>query len=223
MAVQTGEGVIEIIYGSTSIPAGASNLGSYLARPDGEGEWPTVLLFGPEPVPLSSVKNLCRVLARHGIAAVAPHMTENHGANAVAASQVAAFISDPAGSWSNAQFGFGVLAFGAGIHDASTLAARDGRAVAFASVAGTLDEAVVDALSVAGIVGLWVGSRADDSTDVEMSVGAKDALPQTTFVIHSDAAAGFWDDGAEGFDDDIATDTFDRVIEFFSAELPPRV
>jgi dienelactone hydrolase len=104
VAVQTGEGTIEIIYGSTSIPAGPQTLSGYLARPDAEGEWPTVLLFGPEPVPTSSVKNICRVFARHGIVAIASDMTESHDFNARIATRVAAFVSDPAGEWANAQF-----------------------------------------------------------------------------------------------------------------------
>lgn len=222
MAVQTGEGTMDVIYGSRSIPAGASTLGGYLARPDGEGEWPTVLFFGPEPAPTSSIKHLCRVFARHGFVALAPEMTENHRANEFVASQIAAFISDPAGRWSNAQFGYGVLAFGPGIYDASSLAADDGKVVAFASVAATLDKRVVDDLFVAQIAALWIGSRADETVDVDASIQAKDTLTQTTFVVHSDAAEGFWDDGAEGFDEAIAEDTVDRVVAFFSAELPPR-
>ncbi len=223
MAVQTGEGTIEIIYGSISIPAGPQTLSGYLARPDGEGEWPTVLVFGPEPLPSSSVKNICRIMARHGIVALAPDMTESHESNTLIASRVARFITDPKGEWSNAQFGFGVLAFGPGIFDASGLAVGDGRVVAIASVSVTFDGHVVDDLSVAQIPALWIGSRADGSVDVGASLDAREALPLTTFVIHSDAGEGFWDDGAEGFDEDTAADTVDRLIAFFGAELPPRV
>ena len=223
MAVQTGEGTIEIIYGSTSVPAGPQTLSGYLARPDGTGQWPTVLLFGPEPIPPSSVKNICRVFARHGIAALAPDMTDNHETNALLASRFAAFVSNPSGHWSNAEFGYGVLGFGPGIYDAADLAANDGRVVAAASVAATLDDSVADDLVLAQIPALWIGSRSDDSTDVDESIGRKESLPQTTFVIHTDADEGFWDDGAEGFDEETATDTVDRLLAFFGAELPPRV
>ncbi len=223
MAVQTGEGTIDIIYGSTSIPAGPLTLGGYIARPDGEGEWPTVLLFGPEPLPQSSVKHICRVLARNGIAAIAPDMTDSHDSNAQIASRVAAFASDPTGKWSNAQFGYGVLAFGSGVYDASVLAANDGRVTAASSVAATFDDTVVQYLALAQIPILWIGSRGDDSTDVDASVAAKELLPQTTFVIHADVGEGFWNDGAEGFDEDAASDTLDRLIKFFANELPPRV
>jgi dienelactone hydrolase len=223
VVVQTGEGTIEIIYGSTSIPAGPQTLSGYLARPDGQGEWPTVLVFGPQPLPLSSVKNICRILARHGIVALAPDMTASHESNAVIAERVARFISDPAGEWSNAQFGFGVLAFGSGIFDASNLAVGDGRVLAIASVSATFNDHVVDDLSAVQIPALWIGSRGDDSVDVDASLDAKDSLPLTAFVIHAEAGEGFWDDGAEGFDEDRATDTVDRLTDFFGTELPPRV
>ena len=221
--MQTGEGTIEIIYGSTSIPAGPQTLSGYLARPDGEGEWPTVLLFGPDPLPSSSVKHISRMFARHGLAALAPEVTDQHDTNARIASRVAAFISDPTGHWSNAQFGYGVLAFGGGMYDASDLAANDGRVVAISSVGATLDDAVVEDLSYAEIPMLWIGSRSDTSTDVDASLERKESLPQTTFVVHADAGVGFWDDGAEGFDEKTAADTIDRLIAFFGSELPPRV
>lgn len=223
MAVQTGEGTIEIIFGSTSIPAGASVFGGYLARPDGRGEWPTVLIFGPEPLPTSSIKNFCRVLARHGLAALAPEMSDNHATNGFVATRTAGFVSNPAGHWSNAQLGFGVLAFGPGIYDASGLAAGDGMVVALASVGATLDDRVVSDLAVAQIPGLWIGSRADETVDVDRSLSAKETLPQTTFAIHSDVGERFWDDGVDGFDEAASADTFDRVVDFFAAELPPRL
>lgn len=223
MAVQTGEGTIEIIYGSTSIPAGPRTLSGYLARPDAAGEWPTVLLFGPEPEPPSSIKHICRVFARHGIAAIAADLTENHETNALIASRVAAFVSDPTGEWANAQFGYGVLAFGAGIHDAARLARTDGRVAVVASVSSTLEHSVVDDLAVAQIPALWVGSRADESVDTDASLDARDSLPQTTFVVHADVEEGFWDDGSDGFDEDTSEDTIDRLIAFFASELPPKV
>jgi dienelactone hydrolase len=223
VAVQLGEGTIEIIYGSISIPAGAQTLSGYLARPDREGQWPTVLLFGPEPLPLSSVKNICRVFARHGIAVLAPDMTTNHELNTLVAASAAAFASDPSGAWSNAHLGYGVLAYGSGIYDSSPLAAKDGRVMAEASVAATLDDRVGEDMVVAGIPGLWVGSRSDESTNVDVSVAWRESLPRTTFVVHADSAAGFWNDDADEYEEKAATDTIDRLIAFFAGELPPRI
>jgi dienelactone hydrolase len=222
VTVLLGEGTMEIIYGSISIPAGAQTLGGYLARPDGEGDWPTVLAFGPESSPLSSVKNICRVFARHGIAMLAPEMTEDYDVNAVIASQVARFVSAATGDWSNAHIGYGVLGFGYGIYDTARLAARDASVVAEASVAATIDETVGTDLSRAEVPGLWIGSRSDSSVDVDLSVAQSESLPRTMFVVYPDADEGFWNDDADGFDEKAATDTVDRLIAFFSRELPKR-
>lgn len=222
MTVLLGEGTMEIIYGSISIPAGARTLGGYLARPDGEGDWPTVLAFGPEPSPMSSVKNICRVFARHGIAMLAPEMTAEYEVNAVIASQAARFVSAANGDWSNAALGYGVLGFGYGIYDTARLAEQDSSVAAQASVAATIDETVGTDLSRAQIPGLWVGSRSDSSVDVDLSVEQCESLPRTMFVVYPDADEGFWNDDADGFDERAATDTVDRLITFFGRELPMR-
>ena len=51
MTVLLGEGTMEIIYGSISIPAGAQTLGGYLARPDGEGTGRPCWHSAPSPRP----------------------------------------------------------------------------------------------------------------------------------------------------------------------------
>ncbi len=222
MAVQSGEGVIEIIYGTTSIPAGPEVFGGYLARPDGIGQWPTVVVFGPEPVPTSSVKNICRVLARHGIAALAPEFTSDHMENAAMARKIVAFIMDPTGHWSNAQLGYGSLAFGSGIFDAASHASDGGKVAAMVGVATTIDAVVVGDLRSVGAPTLYVGSRGDETTDVDLALSARADLPTTTFVVYQDADAGWWNDDADGFDDRLAQDTLDRVVSFFTDHLPVR-
>lgn len=223
MAVQVGEGTVDIIYGTTSVPAGAITHGGYLARPDGEGEWPTVVVYGPAPQPTSSVKAICRVLARHGIAALAPDVTSDHRLNRRIALRIAAFISDPTGTWSNAQFGYGVLGFGSGAYDVAANAADDGRVAALAIVGGKVDAVIADDLTTAEIPSLFVGSRADEAANVEGSLEQRDALPRMKFVIYSDAPEGWWNDDADGFDDEVASDATDRVIAFFAEQLPPRI
>jgi len=223
VSVQTGEGTTEIIYGTHSIPAGPVTLGGYLARPDLSGEWPTVVVFGPEPMPTSSIKDLCRMLARHGIAAVAPEMTDNHSTNHQVAMGLAAFITNEDGGWSNARFGYGSLAFGPGIYDAAALASNDGRAMAIAAVGGTIDEIVTEALSIADVPVLFIGSRADGTVDIDASVKAREDLPQTSFVLYPDAEERWWDVDAEGFDEEHAADTFDRIVTFFGEQLPVRL
>jgi dienelactone hydrolase len=222
VTVLIGEGTTEFIYGSTSIPAGPVTLGGYLARPDRDGEWPTVLVFGPEPTPTSAVKSLCRRLARHAIAALAPEMTGDHSSNRRNAMRIAAFVTNEDGGWSNARFGYGAIGFGSGLHDAAALASNDGRALAVASVGSTLDTPVTEDLAIADVPVLFIGSRGDDTVDVDLSLEARDELPQTAYAIYPDMEAHWWDSEVSQYDEDMAFDTFDRLVGFFGTQLPER-
>jgi len=223
VAVQTGEGTMEIIYGSTSIPAGPEVFGGYLARPDAIGQWPTVIVFGPEPEPTSAVKNICRVLARHSLAVLAPDLTTDHGVNEAIAAKIVGFITDPTGHWSNAQLAYGALAFGSGIYDAAAHAATSGNVAAVAAVATTFDEIVTEGLRKAAVPTLYVGSRGDAEIDADGTLDKHTDLPLATFVVYQDAESGWWNDDADGYDDELAADTFDRVISFLTDHLPSRV
>ncbi len=223
MAVQTGEGTTDIIYGSASIPAGPRTYGGYLARPDGTGGWPTVIIYGPTAMPSSSIKNICRVFARHGIAAVAPEMGEDLGSNRKVSRSIAGFIANPSGDWSNAEYGYGVVAFERGLADAAALTASDGRVVACASIGSNLDDSTTSALGEAEVPCLFIASRADTAIDVDHCLGMRDRLPNTTFVIFGEGDHGFWNDDADGFSDDRYRDTVDRLVGFFGEHLPPRI
>lgn len=223
VAVQAGEGTEDIIYGSTSVPAGPRTFGGYLARPDGQYEWPTVLVYGPGPTPTSSIKNICRVLARHGIAALSPDLTGEPEADRRIGRAIANFIGAPNGDWSNAEYGFGVVAFGSGISAAARLAATDGRVVAIAIVGSALDDAIVDDLAGADSSVLFIGSRGDDEANIDPSVAQRDRIPLTTFVVYADGEHGFWNDDAPGFRPDRFDDVMSRLVAFMASELPVRV
>jgi dienelactone hydrolase len=222
MVVQTGEGTTDIIYGTTSIPAGPRTFGGYLARPDGVGEWPTVLVYGPAAIPSSTVKNFCRVLARHGIAALAPELGSDAERNRHESLAIAGFITNPAGDWSNAEYGYGVVAFESGLRDAAALTASDPGVVAVAAVGATIDEEVEADLALADVPMLFIGSRGDEAADVEVSLGTRERLPQTTFVIYGDGDTGFWNDDAPGFRQDRFDDTVRRLVAFLTDRLPAR-
>lgn len=222
LVVQPGEGTEDIIYRRASIPAGATTYGGYLARPDGQHEWPTVLIYGPDPTPTATIKNICRIFARHGIAALAPDLTEDLERDLRISRAVSAFIGASRGDWSNAEHGFGVVAFEGGARLGARLAAVDGRVVAFASIGSTLDDPIVEDLVTADIPTLFVGSRGDQHADIDASVSAKDRLPSPTFAIYADGDHGFWNDHAEGFRTDRFDDAMDRTIAFMDRHLPVR-
>ncbi len=223
MAVQAGEGTEDIIYGSTSVPAGPRVFGGYLARPDGQYEWPTVLVYGPAASPTSSIKNICRVLARHGIAAMSPDLAGGPEPDRRIGRAIANFIGAPNGDWSNAEYGFGVVAFGSGASAAARLAATDARVVAVAIVGSSLDDSVVEDLAVAATPVLFIGSRGDEEADVDSSLAQRERIPQATFVVYADGEHGFWNDDAPGFRPDRFDDVVARLVEFLASELPVRI
>ena len=223
MAVQTGEGTENIIYGTTSVPAGPRTLGGYLARPDGQFEWPTVLVFGPRSVPTGSIKNICRVFARHGIAALAPDLTGEPERDAKIAASMAQFITNPAGDWSNAEYGYGVVGFENGLGDAAALAAVDGRVLAVAAVGADVTTEMIDRFEGVDVAGMYIAGRRDETVDVDEVLDQRDRLSQTTFVLYSDGDTGFWNDDADGFDEKLFDDALDRMIAFMGRQLPPRV
>jgi dienelactone hydrolase len=223
VTVLIGEGTTEIIYGSTSIPAGARTLGGYLARPALDGDWPTILVFGPEPMPTSAIKAMCRRMARHAIAALAPEMSQDRATNQQIAMGVAAFVTNADGGWSNARFGFGTVGFGPGIHDAAALTSNDRRVMAIAAVGSTFDDAVTGDLAVADIPVLFIGSRSDDTVDIDLSIEAREKLPQTAYAIYGDMEAHWWDIEAPKYDEEMSFDTFDRLVGFFGEQLPVRI
>ncbi len=223
VAVQTGEGTVETIYGSTSIPAGPRTFTGYLARPDFSGEWPTVVVFGDQPLPSSAIKQHCRVFARHGIAALALDLTSDASENARISKAVASFVCNPTGTWSNGQLGFGVAAFGAGVADATSFAASDERIVAASVVGAAIDDVSANDLAIASIPTLFIGSRGDDAGDIEATLAHRDRLPTTTFVVYPQAGPRFWSEDADEFSVQTYEDVSERLVGFFSDHLPPRV
>lgn len=211
MSVLKGEGTTVILYGSTSVPTVSRQYGGYLARPDLMGEWPTVVVVSPSDGAGSAVHAICRLIARHGIAAVAP------GASGL--DTFVGFITNPAGHWSNAEHGYGVLAFGDGATDALALAAGADLAAAVALVGPALDEAALGALERVRVPLLACAPDADgDEID-----RARAAAPQGEWVIYKGAAPRYWDIDSDGYAPSAETDTSDRVLGFFDEALPPKL
>lgn len=74
MSVLKGEGTHPILFETASVPVRARTHTTYRARPDLAGAWPTVMLVGGAKGLSSPLRDLCRRLARHGFAAVAPDL-----------------------------------------------------------------------------------------------------------------------------------------------------
>lgn len=211
MSVLKGEGSTVMLYGSTNVSTGGHSYDGYLARPDLIGEWPTVVVVSPLFEAASSVNSICRVLARHALAAVAP------AAGGLAA--YTRFITSSSGHWSNAEYGFGVLGLGDGSESAILEAAASELVAALALVDPVLDDGAVSMLAGIDIPMLGLSGR-DAAEGVD---AARSAAPHAEWVIYDGVGAGYWNIDGDEYVASPAADTGERVVEFFSKTLPARV
>lgn len=211
MSVLKGEGTTVILYGTTNVSTGARAYRGYLARPDLMGEWPTVVLPSPSYEASSSVHAICRDLARNGIAAVAP---DTDGLDAFIG-----FITNPAGHWSNAEYGFGILSVGDGSTADATVAVASGLVSSLALVDPTLDQAALGLLTEVAVPVLGCSGR----VGLAGLEDARAAAPHAEWVVYDGVGAQYWNINAEGYDQVAAEDTRDRVIEFFAESLPVKI
>lgn len=209
MSVLEGEGNTVILYGSTHVGTGSRSYAGYLARPDLRGEWPTVVVISPRAA--SSVKAICRDIARHAIAAAAP---EAGGLDAFVG-----FIANSSGHWSNAEHGFGLLSLGDGAGEAIAEAHSSDLVVALALVDPVLDDGTVSLLGDVEVPILGLSGR----EAAERVEATRAAAPHADWVVYDGAGAGYWDIDADEYVAAAAEDTRDRVIEFLAKTLPARV
>ena len=216
MSVLRGEGKVPILFGSTTIVTGSRTRQGYLARPDLTGEWPTVVVAADVGAVSSSVKDLCRKLARHGFAAIAPRLPEE-GARATLGA-VVEFVRNPAGFWSSAEGGFGVLGIGDGATAAAELAAvHDTDALAL--VVAPIESHIADSLRRYRGPLLGIAAATDEGDDRERLGTARAAAPQGEWAIY-EAKGRFFDIGADDYDDSAAGDVIERLVAFFEKHLP---
>lgn len=239
MSVLKGEGKVEILFGSTSIAARSRVHGGYLARPDRAGEWPTIVLVAPAWGVTSSVKDVCRRVARHGFAVIAPDLYRGKppgrrvsradaeaAAAALPASQadrvitdIVAFIANPAGFWSSAEHGFGVLGIGTG-GVAAVRAAVDQNAAALALVYAPLAAEEVSQLVRYRGAALGLYGRKDEIVAASDVSAWRDEAPRLRLVMYGEAGHDFLDDNGDTYAPTVAGDAIERIAEFFAGRLP---
>jgi carboxymethylenebutenolidase len=211
-----------------------------LARPDRTGEWPTIVLVAPAWGVTSSVKDVCRRIARQGFAVVAPDLyrgkaparraprTEAEAAAAaVPAGQadrdladIVAFITNRAGFWSSAEHGFGVVGMGIGGPVAIRTAVAHG-AAGLALVYSPLGTEEVAALARYRGAMLGLYGRKDEIVAPDDVAAVRDEVPRLQLVMYGEAQHDFLDDSADTYDAAVSGDAGERLTEFFTAELPP--
>lgn len=240
MSVLKGEGKVPILFGSASIAVATRTHRGYLARPDLAGEWPTIVVLPSSYGVTSNVKDVCRRLAREGFAVVAPDVfrgaapprsTPPDEARSAAAAlsldrvrrdvtDIVSFIGNPAGFWSSAERGFGVLGLGAA-GDAAVRAAVECGATCLGLVTTRLDDTAMTLLgSYAGSV-LGLFGREDGVADADHVAALRDQAPHGEFVIYGGVGFDFLDDSGDPYDFGVARDAIDRLAGFYEKHLPP--
>lgn len=236
MSVLKGEGTVEILFGSTSIPSGSRTLNAYLSRPDREGEWPTVVLLPGAWGITSPIRDVCRRLARHGIAVIAPDLFRGRppsrdtseeeaiaARRAIAPAQVRRdltivfdFITNRSGFWSNAEDGFGIIGTGEDGPLGAELANRQRGVAALALLDSRAD---ADVLGEVRVPMLGLSGRDDPSVPVEEVLVTRELVPHLEWAVYR-TDSGFWDDSLERYDGEAAADALARLVAFFAAQLP---
>ena len=223
MAVIRGEGRVQILYGRSVLPV-PPHRAVYLSRPDLVGRHPGVIVLGDASGVTSSVRDLCRRIARYGYVAVAPDLSRGEPAAEVtdtvmdhAIGDIVAVADAIRSSWDT---------FAAPI--APTVVALGGTALVGAGAAAeiggplvVLGGPVTDLESVlGGVTGPVLGLIAGDSEGgLEAVRELHDATGRGEWAVFPAVSPEFFDDAAEGFDQATFTDAFDRLIAFLDGHL----
>jgi carboxymethylenebutenolidase len=240
LAVLAHEGTYPIMYGSWPLPVGTSHRTGYIARPDEAGVFPVVVVV-PDLNGLNSFeKDICRTLARSGIATVAINLYGVAGdpleayhllddARALSdLDEVYEFVMSDDVSW-NAGDKVGLLGLDVGGRFALTKAARE-RWVGSVAVVGTpivgddnRDFQVADHLSHLPVPVLGLYGADDDLVDPSTVDDAQSANDHGQWLLYEGAGHGFFDPTTDGYHDAAAGDAMQRLIAFFRATLPAAV
>jgi carboxymethylenebutenolidase len=247
VSVLKHEGKVPILFGSTAVTVGTITRNGYLARPDLTGQFPTVVVVPDAWGITSSVKDVCRRLARWGVAAItadpyrgdapARSVPDGEAEEALRAvtdgralgevTAVARFVANPAGFWSNAEHGFGILGLGSGGRIAALAASRLDGVAALALVAAPLhgpegDDRHHPADLLGGIRVPVIGAygKDDDQVPVERIMEVREEHPGIEWLLYPNVGHGFFDDHADGFDERATRDAVERLAGFFAEHLP---
>ena len=237
VAVLSHEGTYPILYSSWPLPVGSGHRTGYLARPDKAGRFPVVLVL-PSLDGLSSFeKDLCRRLARNGIAAIAVDFYRGKGDGIdqynelsdrralTDLDEVHEFIVSDDVDWAKAG-GVGLLGVDVGGRFALMGGSRRdwARSVAVAYSPLTGDEErefrVADSLGSLPIPVLGLYGAEDDLIGAGSVDEAQRRNDHGQWLLYEDAGHGFLDIEDPNYDAAAADDAWARILAFFKATLP---
>lgn len=236
MAVLSHEGTYPIMYGALPIPVGAGHRNGYLARPDEAGKVPVVFVI-PDLDGLGSLeKDLCRRLARTGVAGVSVDLYGKTGAaldlyNAMTddaalsvVDELHQFLVSDDVDWT-VEEGVGILGTDTGgrfgLIKAATRPWVKSLALCYTPLTGDEDREhqVADYLDhlPGPVLGLY---GADDDLIAGSTVDeAQRRNDHGQWLLYEGAGHGFLDIDGDGYDQAAADDAFARITAFFKATL----
>lgn len=238
MAVLDHEGTYPIMYTSYPVPVGAGYRPGYLARPDRAGRFPVVVVV-PDLNGLSSFeKDICRSLARHGIAGLSLDLYRNRSGDPVHdyhsltdrramtdLDEVHEFLASDDVTWTNAD-AVGLLGLDVGGRFAFAMAAHRpwvrSLAVCYTPLTGD-EEREIQVADLLGslpvpVIGLY--GEKDTLIDVATVDEAQRRNESGQWLIYADARHGFLDIDGEDYDPSAAADARQRLVQFFLQTLP---
>lgn len=240
MAVLAHEGTYPIMYGATPIPIGAGHRTGYLARPDEAGVVPVVIVLPGLEGMGSFEKDLCRRLARMGIAAISldlypadpdPIAAYNDLTDTRALTdldELYEFVLSEDVTW-NAGERVGLLGIDIGGRFALLKASRSrwvaSVVVCYTPLAGDegRDEPVGNVLGNLPVPVLGLYGAADDLIDTGSVDEAQTRNQHGQWLLYEGAGHGFLDPEAPAFDQSAADDALARLFSFFQQTLPEAV
>ena len=241
MAVLTHEGTHPILYGSLPIPIGASHRTGYISRPDGAGKFPVVLVLRSIDGLTSFEKDLCRQLARNGLAAIAiDFYREQDGAPADAydslsdsravtdLDEVHEFVISDDVDWAVAD-GVGILGIDVGgrfgLVAAATRPWVKSLALGYTPLTGDAERGyqVADYLGSLPVPVLGLYGMEDELIDNSTVDEAQRRNDHGQWLLYEDAGHGFLDITGDGYNPSAADDSMARIFAFFSSTLPEAI
>ena len=226
------------MFGRWPLPIGSGHRSGYIARPDSAGKFPVVMVMPSLDGLGSYEKDLCRTLARSGIAAIAPDFYRDGDSpldsyNRLADSraltdidEVYDFILSDDITW-NVGTGLGLIGLDVGGRFAILASATRpwvrSLVVAYTPLTGDehRDNQVAGYLDHLPVPVLGLYGQSDNLIETATVDEAQRRNDHGQWLLYEDAGHGFLDVEAEGYNEAAAADATARIIAFFRATLPP--
>ncbi len=244
MVVPANEGSYSIIYKPIGVPIGAGEFDAYLARPDGAGPWPVVVVLPSIRGLGSAEKAMARHLAKHGRAvlvvdtyrgaAPGPRASLEAAAAALAGvpdarvladlGEVAEYLAAPTTPWADGLAPI-LLGFDTGGRFAllAGLVRRDVRGVVAISAPLGATEGRFDVLGHLGslaVPALGLYGADDELIDVADVDRAQESSPSSRFVAYEGVGHDFMDPASDGYHPGAEGDALARIRGFVESLAP---